>query len=308
MKIFHIGLCVSPPPFNELQLSFIRHSTEYREISTGDKEVNKKAIQIAKEFNPDLIFMQIQSTGIINKETFIELQKHCKCIINWNGDVRDNIPQWMIEVAPYCISSFSNMRDVKVMKSLSYKAEYCEIGYNEHIYKPEGKVNKTNKIVFFGNNYGKNHFPMSEFRIEMVSLLKSRYHNSFSVYGTGWQNADGNFNHSQEEESAAYRGSQIAINCSHYEIEKYSSDRLLRILGTGVPICFAKWYPSLDEDFIDGIHLRVWRTLNELEKLINEYKGEATKLIIENGMKLAQEKFTFDKMVLNILGIYKNNT
>lgn len=304
MKIFHIGLCVSPEPYNELQLSFIRHSTEYREISTGDKEVNQKAVQIATEFKPDLVFVQIQAAGIISLDTFIYLNKlGCK-IINWNGDVRDSVPQWMIEVAPYCISSFTNMRDVNSMKSLGYKAEFCEIGYNEHIYKPEGKINKTNKIVFFGNNYGKNHFPMSEFRIEMVSWLKARYYNSFSVYGTGWHNGDGNFNHSQEEEAAAYRGAEIAINCSHYEIEKYSSDRLLRILGVGVPVCFSKWYPKIEEDYIDGVHLRVWRNLTELETLINEHANggqEANNLIAENGMKLAQEKFTFDKMVLNLI-------
>ena len=307
IKIFHLGLCVSPPPFNAMQQAFIDNCSEYRELSTGHPDVNNEAIRICEEFKPDLVFMQIQAENIIFPSTVEKIKSFGCKVFNWTGDVRASIPTWMVDFGAD-VTLFSNMRDVHEMRNLGLKSEYLEIGYDENIYCQEGEAKKIEPIVFFGNSYGSLMFPMSAFRIQMATYLKAIFNGRFGVYGTGWNITSGNFNHSQREEAAAYRGSKIAINCSHFEIEKYSSDRLLRILGTGTPICLCKYYPAIEEDFIDGVHLRYWRTIEELKDLINYYldpANEAERVKIANGgMNIARERFTFDKMIKNTIKIY----
>lgn len=305
-KIIHAGLCVQPPPINGLQKAFIENSSEYDEVSSGLIDFNRKLIEKAEAMKPDIVFMQIQCEGVVHKSTVRILRNLGAYVVNWNGDVRDHCPPWMVFLGgDFSNTMFTNMRDVNYMRSQGFKSDWLEIGYDPEIYQPAGPVNQTYPIVFFGNNAHR--FPMSQFRIQMCNFLKSKFYGNFGVYGLH-AGADGNFNHSQREEAAAYRFAKIAINCSHYEIEKYSSDRMLRILGTGKPICLAKWYPGIDEVFTDGVHLRTWKTLDELEALIHYYQHPDNELerlrIVESGMKYVQEKFTFDNFVKNLIKFY----
>lgn len=304
MKIVHLGLCVSPPPINGLQKAFINNCDEYQELNCGNPDFNNLAVNMANSFKPDLVFIQIQAPGIIDINTVNAFRGNGAFVVNWTGDVRNEVPPWMTYL-PCDLTCFSNMRDVHELRKYGIKSEYLEIGYDPEIYKPEGETKLTNEIVFFGNNYG-NQFPEGLFRAEMVNHLKRVYGDRFGVYGTGWQNANGNYNHSQIEEAAAYRGAKIAINCSHYNIERYSSDRLLRILGTGVPLCLTKDYPGIENDYIHNQHLVCWEGFSDLEIKINHYlQNEEQRLkIVKNANELVKEKFTFDMMVKNLIKLY----
>lgn len=300
MKLLHLGLCVQPPPINGLQKAFINNSNEYKEIATSTPNFNQAVIEITKAWFPDLVFMQIQCTGIIHLNTVKHLKELGCTIINWNGDVRNETPEWMVELAPYVISSFTNMRDVKFIRGLGFKSEWVEIGYDPEIYCTEGEVNTSVRpIVYFGNNT--HSFPMSGFRAEMCDYLRKVYGNQFGEYGNG-SKAVGNFNGSQWEEAKAYRNAKIAINVSHYEIEKYTSDRMYRILGVGKPVCLAKWYPGIDDEFCNMEHLRTWFDLPELKNLIDDYLiNDRHKHIPVKGNWYAKNNFTFDHMVKQLI-------
>jgi spore maturation protein CgeB len=73
-----------------------------------------------------------------------------------------------------------------------------------------------------------------------------------------------------KQEAAIYRGSKMAISLSHYDLERYFSDRMLRIMGCST-LCLAKWYPGIEKDFTDGVHLVVWRDIQELITKIHYY-------------------------------------
>jgi hypothetical protein len=237
MKILHIGLCVQQPPYNGFQQSFIDvvGAENYREVSTGSNFLVAEVMTILNDFTPEIVFMQVQAPNIIPVSLLQKLQTLGCYVINWSGDKRNEVPQWMIDIAPYVnCTSFSNMDDVNTMRALGYNSEYLEIGYDPLIYTPDGEALEVPEIVFMGNNYGNGYFPMSTFRIEMVDFLQKEYGSRFGVYGSGWANGNGNFNHSQHEEAKAYRGAKIAINVSHFDSLNYNSDRLLRILGSGV--------------------------------------------------------------------------
>lgn len=308
-KIFHIGLCVNPPPLNGLQKAFIQNSSNYVELSTSNKNLNQEAIQIAQNFRPDIVFMQVQAPGVVSPDTVRAMKEAGAFIVNWNGDVRDSLPQWMVDcaMAGVDVTAFTNMRDVREMRRLGFRSEWVEIGYDPEIYCPEGPHASCRDIVFFGNNV--HGFPMSQFRNAMCGHLSQKYGDAFGSYGMH-SYAVGNFNHSQRDEAAAYRSARIAINVSHYEIEKYSSDRLLRILGTGRPICLAKWYPGIEEIFADGDQLRFFRTLEDLFRLIDYYRhpdNESERSeIVKRGQFFVFSNFTFDNQVKNIIQLYNN--
>lgn len=301
MKIFHLGLMVSPK--GSSCRAFRKQCDHYVAMSTGEPDVNAKAIAIAQNFKPDIIFMQIQAPGVIHNETVRQMKETGAFIINWNGDIRHSTPDWMLSMSEYVDRTlFSNMRDARNVKN----GGYLEIGYDPEIYKPEGEMLPCREIAFFGNNYGANRFPMSKFRIDMHNLLTRQFGSKYGAYGN-WSNAAGNYNSSQYDEAAAYRSCKIAINVSHFEEENYSSDRILRILGTGV-FCLCKWYPAMP--YVDGVHVKVWRTLPELLGLIKHYSNDTNKperdRIARQGMEFVRNNYTFDHMVSNIIKYYEN--
>ena len=303
MRIFHLGLCVGPPPFDSMRKAFKANATDYIELSTGEKDVNHKAIAMARAFKPDIIFMQIQAPNIIYIDTVIQLKKTGAFIINWNGDIRDKTPQWMIDMAPYIDRTlFSNLRDAKNV----INGGYLEIGYDPEIYTPNGVAYDLPDIGFFGNNYGSTKFPLSRMRIQMHNLLSKHYRTNYGVYGNNWITNKGNYNHSQAEEAKAYRGIKIAINLSHFDEPKYTSDRIYRIMGSGC-LCLAREYKEMP--FIDGVHLRTWQTFRELLDLINHYLAneDERKQIAKQGHDFVRENYTFDNMIKNIIKIYAGN-
>jgi spore maturation protein CgeB len=303
MKILHIGLCVQPKPYNGFQQAFIDVVGEenYREIATGEKDLNVNILLLFNQFKPDIVFMQIQAPDIISKGVCQIMKDSGAFIINWTGDKRHYVPQWMIDLAPYVsLTSFSNMDDVNTMRSLGFKSEYLEIGYDETIYKPEGEALNMPDIVFMGNNYGRGYFPMSGFRIDMVDFLRQEYGNRFGVYGSGWAYGNGNFNHSQLEEAKAYRGAKIAINCSHFDSLNYNSDRLLRILGSGVH-CVSYNHKGMFDTYKHG--LSYFNDFNELKKTIDfnlDPKNKAYNLGWV-GNDFVKNTFTFKHQVENII-------
>lgn len=302
-KILHVGLCVSGPPINGLQKAFIDNSSEYRELPIT-LDLNKKIVDLTKDFKPDIVFMQIQEAGRIHTNTVKHLIDIGAKIYNWNGDVRDTCPGWMLQLGPYVHSLFTNMRDVKTMQSLGFKADWLEIGYDPEIYTPHGSVNNSVRpIVYFGNNT--HAFPMSKFRRDMCETLHREFGDQFGQYGAN-PGANGNFNASQWDEAAAYRNAKIAINVSHYEIPKYTSDRMYRILGSGV-MCLAKSYPGINEQFINGTHMQIWDNMEELITLIRFYleRNDLRMKIAISGHELAKSEYTFNRMIEKLITLHE---
>ena len=307
MKILHIGLCATPNTMNGFQKAFIDvvGKENYREVYTGDKDLNVNTLLLFNEFKPDIVFMQIQAPDIITHSVCKIMKDSGAFIINWTGDKRQEVPQCMIDLAPYVsLTSFSNMDDVNTMRSLGFKSEYLEIGYDPEIYKPEGEALNMPEIVFMGNNYGRGYFPMSGFRIDMVDFLRQEYGNRFGVYGSGWAYGNGNFNHSQYEEAKAYRGAKIAINCSHFDSLNYNSDRLLRILGSGVH-CVSYNHKGMFDTYKHG--LSYFNDFNELKKTIDFNLDPKNKAYTLGwvGNDFVKNTFTFKHQVENIINLAK---
>ena len=319
LKVLHIGLCVYKGKDSSLTNSFKRHCDVYAECDL--EHVNGKAPIIAKTLKPDIVFFQIQADNVVSLETARKVKEHSAFVVNWTGDVRQPTPNWFLPFGKEIdLTLFTNETDVKYCNKHGVKADFLQIGYDETIYYPptfelhipkEGlkyaglvPSKKDIEIVFMGNNYT-NMFPLSAMRIEMVKRLKRRYGQRFKVFGNNWGKfGDGNYNHSQHEEAAIYRRSKLAINLSHYDLPRYSSDRMLRIMGCGVT-CLTHDFKDIDKDFPEGTVVK-WQNLRDLEKQIDYYLENETD-IGAKGEELVRTNWTFDCMVKNLIKIYEKH-
>lgn len=305
MKVLNLSLMCGENGFTK---AFRKRASEYIELKPNTTSFNEEVQNITLQFKPDLVFIQIQASNIISEQTVKILKGTGAFVVNFTGDVRHPIPQWFYEIGKHIdLTLFSNMTDVKQFRNDGLKADYLEIGYDPEIFKPEGDKLLTRDIVFLGNTYGAGFFPLSKMRIQMVAFLKYHYPHDFGLYGNGWEVCNGNFNHSQHEEAKLYRGAKIAINLSHYDYERYNSDRILRIMGTGTPLCLTKNYKGLKEDYSPGVNVATWDDFDELKQNIDFYlKNEKIrKEIALHGNELVKNTFTFDNMIDNIINLVK---
>jgi spore maturation protein CgeB len=236
----------------------------------GVHEMKKKIVQTAKEYNADFTFIQTQNPEIVDADMMAQMPGFK---MNWTGDVRFPIPRWYFEVgsSENTVTCFSNTDDMYALREEGRCAEFLQIGVDEELFKNHGgKLDGIPDIVFMGNHY-EDKFPMTRFRFDMVNVLLARYQNQFGLYGVGWDNMPAHSLVGQEAlESSHYRSCKIAINCSHFDYGKYSSDRIFRIMASGA-FCLAFKHGEIEEDFEIGKHLDVWSTYDELLEKIDYY-------------------------------------
>ena len=281
----------------ERELSLI---TDYRSLPIKTPE--DKIIEEARRFAPDIIFFQIQRAGVISVETFKELASICPKIINWTGDVRTPIPQFYIDLAPYCITSFSNMTDVNEMSQYEeFKTAFLQIGYDPKVFYKQDDVEKDIDIIFMGNSYSSSKFPLSQYRIDMVDRLKKEFGERFKLYGSGWPNSDGGCNGNQAEECDLYNRAKIGINLSHFNYDNYSSDRMYRLMGSGT-FCLSHSYNKIEEDF-ECRALDTWSDFDELIAKCKKYLEHEMirEDIADIGRLYVNSKYSYKQMAENIL-------
>jgi len=245
-------------------------SSYYEEYSFPERPRQAWEAFATAHGNFDVIFLHVQAPNVIPLATAKLLHSLGVKIYNFTGDVRQPLPKWYIDLAPYVTTLFTNMHDVNTLRSMGFDAHYFQVGYNEHYYNNDVVAAKNvASIVFMGNNYGKT-FPLGDFRKDLVATLTRKYRNDFAVYGCGWGGNTQNINNNQTLEGQIYRGCKIAINLSHFNLSRYSSDRLFRILGCEA-FCLSHKYLDIDMEFEDGKDLVTWSSLAELVHNIDKY-------------------------------------
>ena len=139
-------------------------------------------------------------------------------------------------------------------------------------------------------------FPLSNYRKEIVEALKKEFKGKLGIYGNGWDDSDGSFNYSQPVEAAVYRGATIVINCSHFDYERYFSDRMLRIMGSGA-FCLSHNYKGISEDYTIGQDVATFDNIEELINKCHYYlkpeNNQERNTIAANGCHAVHNKFTF---------------
>jgi len=256
-------------------------------------------------FNPRIVFIHIQSGEVLNIETIKSMAKS-SIVVNWTGDVRHPLPSHYTEIGKHIHSTlFTNVNDVDTCKLNGVNADYLQVGFDSNHFNPSGEIdnNKYPEIIFLGTNYGSNAFPLTQYRYDMITRLKSEFGNRFGVYGNGWSGLENGNITSYDEEGKAYRSCKIAINLSHFAYKRYSSDRMYRVLGSGA-FCLTHHFPEIELDFQDGKDLVVWHSIDDLVQKINKYLStdmdmERCKIAMSGCFK-ARTEFTWHHFAQNL--------
>lgn len=272
----------------------------YWDWSKDSRNFNAALKTLVNEYKPDFVFMQIQTPNVIYSHVAEELSQKTK-LINWTGDVRTPTPQWFIDIGRKIhLTLFTNMHDVEFVRAHGVKADYLQIGVPDKIFTPEGEAKENvPDIVFFGNNVGG--FPLSQYRMDMVRKLKERYGSKFGHYGINWGKGIFSVN-DQHEEAKYYRGAKIAINLSHFNYPRYTSDRMLRAMGSGCMV-LSHEYEGLELEFEKENHLDTWNGFSQLFEKIDYYlENEKERVKIASaGAKHIHKNHTWNNRIKDLM-------
>ena len=306
-KLLHIGVNAG----SESMPKYFREQCDYKELKLDHDLFRNLNELTASGYVPDTVFIQIQNDTIngVDCNALIGSQmRYFKSkgatVINWTGDMRNYTPQWMINFAHnVTYTMFSNQRDVDYCKALEIKTGFLQQGIDTHIFTPDGEAAYVPEIVFLANNYV-NQFPLSPYRKHVVKRLRAHFGSRFRVYGNGWDGDAGNVNASQYEEAKVYRGCKIAISVSHYDSDRYFSDRLGRAMCSGAFVLSHK-YAGIDKDFKAGRDLDVFNDYDEMIGQCVKYleNDDLRNEIAEAGQKIASEEFGYQNIVKQILAL-----
>lgn len=239
-----------------IDLGFAENGYEVRRVD-WQRELNPSAIAISHAGWADLVFFQGQGTEKITPNALDVLRASGAFVVGWCGDCRDNV-DWYAKMAPHVdLTLFTNLTDVEKMRSLGFKADYLQVGFDHRIFNLGDVEHERKGIVFLGNHYG-TRFPQSAFRKEMVERMKAEFGDEFTHYGIGWGKDVAHAPPPKEIE--IYRRALIAIGADHYIRPYFASDRLLRSQAGGACV-LQQEYPGLKEEHPK---VGVWNTLDEL--------------------------------------------
>ncbi len=309
-SVLHVGFPQPPLERAFKSISANYQFVKWTEYQNKPEILRKYILELCTAVGYDTIFFHIQTANIITSEFIKVLRKVSvknSMIINWSGDVRSPLPKWYIDLGKEIdLTLFSNEHDLQEFHNRGIRAKYLQIGFDTEIFYPDQPKTKWPEIVFLGNNYN-NRFPLSRKRYEMVKFLKQRYGKMFGLYGSGWNGLeDGNLMNQLEREADCYRGCKIGLNFSHFNYERYTSDRMFRLMGSGA-FCLTHNYSGIEKDYIISKHLEVWNSFPILQMQIDKYLEDdnAREEIAHHGCTLVHAQHTWSYRLKEMIRLIK---
>lgn len=265
MKVLHIRMDSPFYSSDGIEDGFRQNNFEYESVywqqlklNSGISALRERCIKVANRVKPDVIFIHIQSEGIMDIETLKELNK-VGFTVMFTEDVREVI--WQEELMPELgLMLFTNMNDVRTLNLKGFtNVGYIPTSFNHLKYKPKPTDKSYGEIIFIGNNFEKTNlnFPLAKQRAEMVNFMQDTFGDRFQAYGRGFKNKMLN----PEQEIEAYSNCKIAITHNHFDRKGYCSDRGFRAMGCGAFTIHQK-YEGLDSDTLYGTS---WTTFSQLK-------------------------------------------
>lgn len=279
----------------------------YWPLNPGHPNFNEELIRLVDEFDVDCVYLQIQTPNVITEKTAKYIGAKC-VVFNHSGDIRLHLDEWYYNIGQHITCTlFSNLADVKKLRSAGMESQWMEIGVDPTIFRDYAdKLQNAPKIVFLANNYGAGYFPLSQHRIDLVSVLKQAFGETFKVFGSGWgTTGSGDFNGNQPLEALQISSADIVINCSHFDSPFYSSDRLLRSLACKTMV-ISKHYEGMDYQYNLGEDLVAYSELGQLVDQCKYYleNHEVREKIAAQGQLKVLNTNTFRHMSQNIMKHY----
>lgn len=250
----------------------------------GLRQAQNDFLAILEHDKPEYTFMQIQDPNSMSVDVIKRMAAHTK-IINWTGDVR-HTPQWYEWLKnigkEIHLTLLTNEDDVKVLQAAGIRADYLQVGFDNVWYnRGYEKLPNAPEIVFCANAAPQ--FPLHGLRLDVIRALIKEFGNRFAIYGTGWDKygiKTRPVNNLQE--AALYNSAKIGISVSSFDLDRYHSDRLLRIMGCEC-MPMSHRYKGCEKDFAHATSVVYFDSIPHLVDTCNYYlANNAPREIIAN--------------------------
>lgn len=249
-----------------------------------------KVIKRVNDFKADIVFFQIQRENQLQPHEVAQI-KGFK--INWTGDVREPVPAFFHKLSK--AMDLMTFCDEETAKEVGGK--FMQICINHYVFKPM-KEKKIYDVAFMYNYY--KHFPLGDWRHEMALELE-QYNHCLRGSGTGKSNFQ-----DQDDQCLIYNQTKIGINISNFQKERYTSDRMLRIMASGT-FCLSHWYSGIETDFDEGKYIRSFDCAKEMHELIAYYlkHDKEREKIAKAGQKMIMRRYTAKPFIKQLIKFYE---
>lgn len=272
-------------------------------------QIQADFIRKAQEFQPHLIHMQLQFTGLIQVETLAKVRHVCPNVIitNWSGDIRTEAIHDFVSLThtiDYALISSTGQLDLYKRAGCA-NVKYWQVGFDPKFSYPVWNTEFKYDASFTGNCYPYSHFPDAKLRVDAVIQLRSYFGSRFGLFGAGY---DANTQQcSPKQINQIYNDSICPISISNFNnVSHYFSDRLLACLGSGRPVI--SWhFPGIESYFIEGSEILVARSTQDIIDAVNFCKAnpEKANAIGKNGYRRVLKEHTFVSRILELLSMTK---
>lgn len=266
--------------------------------------VSHEFLTLVRKFQPDLIHMQLQFTGLIDASVIEEARRLSPGVVitNWTGDVRASAQSQFTGVAnvvDYSLISSTGQLEM-YRQAGSSNVKYWQIGYNPKVNYPLNVDLHRYDVSFLGNNYGHT-FPDGTLRSGVADILRSTFGARFGLFGTGYVPAAPTVEPVQANE--VYNQSICTLSISNFNnVSHYFSDRLLGCMASGRPTI--SWhFPGFESYFIEGKEIFIARSAKEVIEIVNYCKNNPSiaSQVGMNGYQRVLKEHTFTSRVIELL-------
>jgi len=302
-RVLHVRLATAEEP----QLSLCTALAKLGSYAAVDwyglqsDRVAANILDVANATEPTLVFAQVQRGGVLTPSLLGDLRGLCSSdavVIHWSGDVTDHYhpsgDHWTVDLGKKVdLMLFSCMSHVRAHHSQGMlNAAYLQVGFDEDRYFV-GSTAPKYEMSFLAQVYPADFLQKltlgtceEGLRRHLGAAIRERYGLRAGVFGNGWGRSV-----TPGQSGAVYRASKFAVSASiASDLERYSSDRLLRALACGTSVLCKRFDDCESWGIRDGVNALLFDTVDDVFRLANDY-GEPSRreLMGREGSQLARE-------------------
>ena len=246
------------------------------------KGMSKESISAAYvkaciDHKPDWVWMQLQDSKIITADDILKARVALPKTVftHWTGDLRASVSPYLSSICKAThLTLISSTGQIPAFKAAgASRVKYCQVAldWNEDVLGSQyyEQPFRVPEVLFCGNYYGTTYPGTVDRERAVLALIKAKV--DIGIVGHGWNSNYPVLGYCKlKEQVHVCKRSKICLNVNHFnDVERYYSDRQLVSMASGRPLV-CKYIPGLEEEFTDGVHLRWYKTEDELALIVQQ--------------------------------------
>jgi hypothetical protein len=247
------------------------------------EDINVEFFDFARSYRPDLIFMQLQESGIIQAATLRQIREALPktVLTHWMGDCRTQVGDYIASISRIThLSLLSNVGQIREYEYASGvgRTHYLQIGldYDEDVmgipnWTPPFRVPD---VVFCGGYYPESFPDGTSERVETVRAVLAAGIDVGVVSPGPWPGEIPYMGTcTVKQQHHVWKRAKVCLNVNHFNrIERYYSDRQLISMASGRPVvCWG--VPGLEREFKDRFHCMFFNRPEQAVDRVRELLG-----------------------------------